>query len=293
MSESSISSQVPRDWDKLLLCAKLAQWAYSTGNPDVFNSEVMANCPLGIKISDLERFYSHSWLNDPEYQHRFFKCHAYVCQLDKSTAPNTTAQIVVAFRGTWLHEGATQTAPSPPASNRSWRSRLHSKISNIVFYLLCPSNYGLADLYYNATLIRVPYREGTVWKWFAYWGTRILEGSNWCNCVYGWPRKTASGLLSRPRGDAFSGYGNGLVHLGFWALWAAPEGFAGYDRNGYLWEDQKDDRTLEQTRPDDGRTSVHHGILQNVAKLVCQAKSDNQNVEILVVGHSLGGAVSW
>jgi hypothetical protein len=39
---------------------------------------------------------------------------------------------------------------------------------NIPLSLFAPSNYGLADVYYDVTLIRVPYRTGVVWKWYTY-----------------------------------------------------------------------------------------------------------------------------
>ena len=160
-----------------------------------------------------------------------------------------------------------------------WSSFL-STLYNIPFSLFAPSNYGLADIYYDATLIRVPYRTGVVWKWYTYWGTLILGGSDRFRPFWGAPRRVAAGLISRPQGIHVADKGNLLVHLGFWALWASAEGFAGYDRFGKLREDEE---------TSDG--PVFQGVMQSVFKKVRDAKG--QQMEILVVGHSLGGAVSW
>lgn len=153
---------------------------------------------------------------------------------------------------------------------------------NLPFSLFAPSNYGLADIYYDLTLIRVPYRTGVVWKWYTYWGTLVLGGSDrfaTCN-IWSWPRKVAAGAISRPQGNKVADTGNLLVHLGFWALWASPEGFAGYDRAGELWKSPK-----AYNEP------VRMGVLQSVIQKVRDAKG--QDIDIFVVGHSLGGAVSW
>jgi hypothetical protein len=86
--------------------------------------------------------------------------------------------------------------------------------------------------------------------------------------------------MFRPQGRNVADKGNLLVHLGFWALWASAEGFAGYDRFGEL---RKDEETSDGP--------IFQGIIPSVMKKVEDAKG--QEMEILVVGHSLGGAVSW
>jgi hypothetical protein len=65
---------------------------------------------------------------------------------------------------------------------------------------------------------------------------------------------------------------HGDVHLGFWSLWASPEGFAGYDRFGNLPENKPRVLLKVQEALNNGR--------------------EGKGTEILVVGHSLGGAVS-
>lgn len=63
----------------------------------------------------------------------------------------------------------------------------------------------------------------------------------------------------------------GNVHLGFWSLWASPEGFARYDTKGNLSND--------------------NSVLEKVTQAL--EKTKNDETEIFVVGHSLGGVVSW
>lgn len=94
----------------------------------------------------------------------------------------------------------------------------------------------------------------------------------------------AAGWISQPYGYNVHSRRDGLVHLGFWSLWFSAEGFAGFDRYGQLWRNQ-----YTKTTP------VRSGVLQSVYDLVRQAKRANpaRAVEVLVTGHSLGGAVSW
>ena len=80
--------------------------------------------------------------------------------------------------------------------------------------------------------------------------------------------------MSRPKEDRLAPSQKGDVHLGFWSLWAAPEGFAGYDGCG----------NLQPMRP--------HRLLLKVQEAL-KAREKEKDTEILVVGHSLGGAVSW
>jgi Lipase (class 3) len=135
--------------------------------------------------------------------------------------------------------------------------------------IFTPSNYGFSDFYYDAILIRVPYRAGTIWKWYAYWATIILKTPS----CFSWPRAVAEDWISRPRPELVGNEDAGLVHLGFWSLWASPEGFAGYDREGQLPE------------------GANARILHHLTKALEDASG--RDTEVLVVGHSLGGAVSW
>ncbi|KAH8770739.1 hypothetical protein F5883DRAFT_713360, partial [Diaporthe sp. PMI_573] len=131
----------------------------------------------------------------------------------------------------------------------------------------------LSDFYYDATIIRIPYRKGSVWKWYAYWGTLILERTQRAQRLFSGSRRVAADWVSRPYRENISQRKDGNVHLGFWSLWASQEGFAGYDDQGAL--------------PDSRR-----GLLQRCKQAIVQAKDNNKRTEILVVGHSLGGAVS-
>ena len=79
--------------------------------------------------------------------------------------------------------------------------------------------------------------------------------------------------MSRPNETLVTEQEGALVHLGFWFLWASPEGFAGYDRKGGL-------------RGGADARVMHH--LEAALK-----DADKRETEVLVVGHSLGGAVSW
>jgi hypothetical protein len=136
-----------------------------------------------------------------------------------------------------------------------------------------PSNYGVSDFLHDAILIRVPYRKGIVWKWYAYWGSLVLERTASVHAWFRWPRTVANDWMSRPHGITTTENNAGHVHLGFWAMWASPEGFAGYDRDGNL--------------PD----GSHARIIQDVRDALKRA--GDRDIEVYVVGHSLGGAVSW
>jgi len=94
-------------WARLLkirLCARLADYAYVSGNPGIADNEWLERCLGDYRIRNLESFFTHSWLQKPESQHRFFKSHAYVCQLEKKDGSDNVNRIVVGFRGTWLHK---------------------------------------------------------------------------------------------------------------------------------------------------------------------------------------------
>jgi hypothetical protein len=134
-----------------------------------------------------------------------------------------------------------------------------------------PSRYGLSDFYYDGMLIRVPYRKGTVWKWYAYWGSLVLERTEWAPRFFAWPRTVATDWITEPNINSSEPNG-GHVHLGFWSLWASPEGFAGFDRQGHV--------------------SSEDSIITSVKQALASIKPDNVDIEVYVVGHSLGGAVS-
>ncbi|KFA56326.1 hypothetical protein S40293_11255 [Stachybotrys chartarum IBT 40293] len=271
---------------RLLLCARLADYAYVSGKPGVSGDELSAKRPQGYRIVNPSTIFTRSWYQESEHQHRFFKSHAYVCQLKNEDKSDNVNRIVVGFRGTWLHKN---TSPGRANGNGGVaRAGVLSRLSNFFLDVFGPSNYGLSDLYYDATLIRVPYRTGVIWKWYAYWGSLVLEGSNWARDYLAWPRQVAAGLIYRPDGYVNTELRYPLVHLGFWALWASPEGFAGYDRYGHLWKDQKSNGSQEHQTP---REPVREGALQSVLQRL-QESDESQKTEILVVGHSLGGAVS-
>lgn len=138
---------------------------------------------------------------------------------------------------------------------------------------LAPSNYGVSDFLHDAILIRIPYRKGTVWKWYSYWGSLILENTASAHNWLGWPRTVANDWMNRPHESPKPENNAGDVHLGFWALWASPEGFAGYNRDGKLI-DGPDAKIIQQVKEAIGGAG-------------------DREIEIYVVGHSLGGAVSW
>jgi hypothetical protein len=133
-----------------------------------------------------------------------------------------------------------------------------------------------------------------MWKWYTYWGTLILQGSSWAwaRRVFAWNRRVAAGLIYRPEGHLDAERTNPLVHLGFWALWASPEGFAGYDHQGNLWKPEQTSNpggSLRTRQP----AREGEGVLQSVLQEAEEAAEEKEEMEILVVGHSLGGAVSW
>ncbi|KFA61114.1 hypothetical protein S40285_10522 [Stachybotrys chlorohalonatus IBT 40285] len=255
---------------KLRLCARLADYAYISGKPGVSDKELSAKWPPGYRIENPSPIFTYSWYQKSEHQHRFFKSHAYIFQLKNEDESDNVNRIVVGFRGTWLHKSMP---PDRDNENRGVaRAGVLSRLSKKKLDVFGPSNYGLSDLYYDATLIRVPYRTGVVWKWYTYWGSLVLEGS----------------LVYRPEGYVNTELRYPLVHLGFWALWASPEGFAGYDRYGHLWKDQKLNDSQEYQTP---REPVREGTLQSILQRL-QESDESQETEILVVGHSLRGAVS-
>lgn len=151
-------------------------------------------------------------------------------------------------------------------------------------------------------LMRIPYTTGTVWKWFAYWGALVLERTSCLPFRYpplSWlvhpARMSAADWISRPNHNRTRSLSEsqieaqtaslqetrtrpeeslGTAHLGFWSLWASPEGLAGYDGDG----------NLDSAKP---------GVILGVKAALDRCRDASKPTEILVVGHSLGGAVSW
>ncbi|KAK8007070.1 hypothetical protein PG989_001060 [Apiospora arundinis] len=270
--------------ERARLCAKLAKFAYIAGNPEkrglvdqLRQATPTTSVQLPESLSDFdghqvikfEEYHTRSWIHSYEHQHRFFRSYAYLLHFRKQNDVDT---IIVGFRGTFnytTHTGENVIENGVTAGRPSCLSRF----INWVLDCFAPSNYGLSDFYYDATIIRVPYREGAVWKWYAYWGTLILE---WTRRARGWfsgPRRVAADWISRPYCQPQPQGQDRQVHLGFWSLWASQEGFSGYDGQGDL--------------PGDRR-----GVIQHLRRALQEAQNKNERTEVIVVGHSLGGAVS-
>ncbi|KAK5056195.1 hypothetical protein LTR84_012748 [Exophiala bonariae] len=272
------------DLIKIRLCAKAANFAYIASNPDRRAEsnqlresnhtktlpDYLSSSPglQGQTVVSFDEFTTRSHMHRFEDQHRYFKSYAYLLHLRKDRDVDT---IVVGFRGTFNHSNSNgknfiDDAASTTPSGQSFKSRC----INWALDTLAPSNHGLSDFYYDATVIRVPYRQGSVWKWYSFWGMLMLEKTKWV-----WPRRVGADLVSKPSGESITARNDGHVHLGFWALWASPEGFAGFD-----------DRANPPTTPSST------GLLGRCQQAITNAQKENRRTEILVVGHSLGGAVS-
>ncbi|KAH7138647.1 Alpha/Beta hydrolase protein [Dendryphion nanum] len=184
----------------------------------------------------------------------------------KVKAKEVVHRIILGVRGTWNDSTASGTWFH---EKEPLQDCLVSGIFTWITDKLTPSNYGFSDFYYDAMLIRIPYRKGTVWKWYAYWGSLILERTRWAHWFFTWPRTVAGDWMNKPS-SCSNEPNNGHVHLGFWSLWASPEGFAGYDREGCV--------------------SSETGVLQSIRTAL--EKINGEKAELYVVGHSLGGAVS-
>ena len=161
-----------------------------------------------------------------------------------------------------------------------WYQRISSGVYNFFMREFPPSNIGLSDFYYDAFLIRTPYTEGTIWKWYAYWGSLVLERTSHplLSKLFAHSRIVAANWLSTPNSDRIGNAIRGDVHLGFWSLWASPEGFA-----GYAAEPGEDGEPSLIDKP---------RILSRIRKAVERSRQEGWKTEITVVGHSLGGAVS-
>jgi hypothetical protein len=129
---ASMSQPDQPDLQKLRLCAKLAAYAYASGNPNIDDQELIAQWPEEYtRPNNLNNqnaqnsqnapvftpFFTHSWFHKLEAQHPFFKSHAYFCQLRKPGDPAKFRRIAVGFRGTWLHQHCD--TPGQRAEQRS------------------------------------------------------------------------------------------------------------------------------------------------------------------------------
>ncbi|EON68821.1 hypothetical protein W97_08079 [Coniosporium apollinis CBS 100218] len=318
------------------LCARLAKFAYTSGNPalklssrknndEVAKTKLLEELHTQVTalgpILDFQRYYSHSWFIPKSSQPKWFRSYAYFCHIkgkpetgvgradgNKETgtvggeevdreAANVKAvqrealegdaierpvvgeersgveveevidRIIMGFRGTWNDStGSGRWFHENEALQESLVSRFPTWITN---KLTPSSKYGFSDFYYDAMVIRIPYRKGTVWKWYAYWGSLILERTGWARRFFTWPRTVAGDWMTRPN-EPPNELNGGHVHLGFWSLWASPEGFAGYNREGCV--------------------SSKESVLHSVRKAL--KETNGRKTDVYVVGHSLGGAVS-
>ena len=288
---------------KTLLCAELSKFAYTSANPSASISadDDEARRALRKTLNALgydpqndyfERFNSKSWHKRFETQKRWFRSQSFFYRYYDSR--DDINRIVVAFRGTWNDKSAerewhvTKGMSLPQVesilitgdtdSTARWYQRWTSGVYNFFMRSFPPSNLGLSDFYYDAFLIRTPSTEGTVWKWYAYWGSLVLQRTHHplLSKMFSHSRLVAADWLSRPDKDRIRDADKGDVHLGFWSLWASPEGFAGYKA-------QPSGTNARSTLIASPR------ILSRVREAVGQ---DGKTTKIMVVGHSLGGAVS-
>jgi hypothetical protein len=107
------------------LCARLAKFAYTSGNPGSAlslrenNDQAAKTALLGVlgnegtvleDIAGFERYYSRSWNKDKSSQPKWFRSYAYFChikgQAERRNEP-TIDRVIVAFRGTWNDSGAS------------------------------------------------------------------------------------------------------------------------------------------------------------------------------------------
>ncbi|KAJ9614400.1 hypothetical protein H2200_002536 [Cladophialophora chaetospira] len=301
MAQPPLLQQLRISADKIILCAKLSEFAYQSATPSkkisVDDNEARGKLfdllgvdgrqprgPIGHQPGTFARFASHSWWRSEKNQFNWFRSQAYFYQyFDQVDDVN---RIVLAFRGTWNDGNASMTRYSTPDPGASWWAKRGPPAwYNWLSLSFPPSNIGLSDFYYDAIIVRIPYTDGTVWKWWAYWGAMVLERTRlWFLTWLFYPmRASAADWISRPNHDRIATSNpsrrvvdtdHGDVHLGFWSLWASPEGFAGYDRSGDL------------------PTSAEKRRLLLKVQEALDAGLEGKQTEILVVGHSLGGAVS-
>lgn len=113
--------------DKIILAARLANFAYISANPtariSVEDDEAKGSLheslsewqsrPLGLDFhtggpgrpGHFARFASHSWWRSKKNQFRWFRSHAYI--YDYFEEGTNVHKIVVAFRGTWNNDAVT------------------------------------------------------------------------------------------------------------------------------------------------------------------------------------------
>jgi hypothetical protein len=119
------------DLQIIKLCARLAKFAYTSGNPASPLSLTLNNnqaaktallkqlgtpVPAFKDILDFDRYYSHSWYIPKASQPRWFRSYAYFCHV-KGRAETEVKhdelrgeavdRIIVGFRGTWNDSSAS------------------------------------------------------------------------------------------------------------------------------------------------------------------------------------------
>ncbi|KAK5087510.1 hypothetical protein LTR70_007055 [Exophiala xenobiotica] len=206
----------PQRIRNIRLSAALADFAYAAGNPQmtvsIDNTIAQGILPENIAtllpshtIVGFTRLNSRFYFNTFGEQHRWFRSTAYFWHL---RTPRSSDKIFVGFRGTFPHPGS----PGRDIDRHGPTATSQTRFSKLVNRLLdfAPSNYGLADFYHDATVIRIPYRKGTVWKWYSFWGSLILGRTPG---FLGWPRTVAAHWMSCPYDDPITDRVNGHVHL--------------------------------------------------------------------------------
>ena len=108
MDQSNLQS----DSQIIKLCARLAKFAYTSGNPEselssradndrvaktALLKELQFRNPALESVIDFQRYYSHSWFIPKPLQPRWFRSYAYFCHIRGEAVD----LIIVGFRGTW------------------------------------------------------------------------------------------------------------------------------------------------------------------------------------------------
>jgi hypothetical protein len=141
MSRACVMAQNPVQPDLRIiqLCARLAKFAYTSGNPGsqlslrTNNDRAAKSALLGIlnhpapafeSIVDFQRYHSYSHCNQRTEQPKWFRSYAYFCHIKGQPgaavrpdggeaerldveSEGVVDQIIVAFRGTWIDSSAS------------------------------------------------------------------------------------------------------------------------------------------------------------------------------------------
>jgi hypothetical protein len=104
--------------EKIKLCAKLAEFAYDSGDPaepishdddkaknKLINLLAQEPRPRSEEIRTFQRFKSNSWFITPQNQVRWFRSYAYLSHLHSPS--ENKDRIIVGFRGTWNNSAGT------------------------------------------------------------------------------------------------------------------------------------------------------------------------------------------